>query len=223
MQFKQKIYTVLLFLAIGIVFTSCNNPKKEVKLNIKEYLALSTSEQLSPNEAQVKMLEAVMPKESFQPAPKISNRAFWDTIAKTPSGKDYLEKANSYINKLPEVPISDSIYRIANRDGNRGIYKPRYYRTMDKLERFVLAECIENKGRFIPQIENFSKAILNMKSWLHPNHDRNNTVLEGKRVSIDLGARKFGSVLALASALLQDKLPKELREEIDKNVQYRIT
>jgi hypothetical protein len=118
----------------------------------------------------------------------------------------------SKVENKPEVPITDSIYRLANKDGNRGIYKPRYYRTMENLEHFILAECIENKGRFLSQIETHVRAIMEMKSWLHPNHDdRNNGVLEGRRVSIDLGARKFGSVLALAEVLLKDKLSTYLK------------
>jgi len=62
-----------------------------------------------------------------------------------------------------------------------------------------------------------------MKSWMHPNHDdSDNSVLEGKRVAIDLGARKFGLVLALADALLEDKLPADLRTKIDDQLRWRI-
>ncbi|WP_339839195.1 heparinase II/III family protein [uncultured Maribacter sp.] len=193
-------------------------------LDMSIYLKLADSDTIYPSSEQIEMLKKVMPKEAFQPAPKISDRAYWNNIGQTKSGKDYLIKANALLDKKPEVPISDSIYRLANREGNRGIYKPRYYRTMDRLEHFILAECLEGQGRFLTQIETYSNAILNMKSWLHPNHDdENNGVLEGRRVSIDLGARKFGSVLALANYLLEDKLPKELKEEINGQLQKRIT
>ena len=195
-----------------------------VYLDMSIYLKLADSDTIYPSSEQIEMLKKVMPKEAFQPAPKISDRAYWNNIGQTKSGKDYLIKANALLDIKPEVPISDSIYRLANREGNRGIYKPKYYRTMDRLEHFILAECLEDQGRFLTQIKNYSNAILNMKSWLHPNHDdENNGVLEGRRVSIDLGARKFGSVLALANYLLEDKLPKELKEEINGQLQKRIT
>jgi hypothetical protein len=126
------------------------------------------------------------------------------------------------LDKAPEIPISDEIYYRANREGNRGIYKPRYYRTMERLEKFILGECMENEGRFIPQIQAYADSIMAMKSWLHPNHDKDNDVIEGRRVSIDLGARKFGVVLALSSTLLEDKLPAGLRAKIAEHLQWRI-
>ncbi|MDW5288292.1 heparinase II/III family protein [Formosa sp. PL04] len=225
----KKISSKLLFLLLGSLLflaTSCNT-QPEIKLetlNIQEYLELGNADTLYPTTKQIALLKKVMPKDQFQPAPKISDRVYWDRVAGSTSGQAYLEKANSLLDSKPEVPITDSIYRLANKDGNRGIYKPRYYRTMDRLEHFVLAECIENKGRFIPQIETFSDSIMAMKSWVHPNHDdRNNGILEGRRVSIDLGARKFGSVLALAESLLGEKLPQDLNDQINANIKRRIT
>lgn len=67
------------------------------------------------------MLKNVIPNEVFQPAPKISDRVFWNEVAETESGKIYLKKALSYLAEAPEVPISDEIYRRANKEGNRTI------------------------------------------------------------------------------------------------------
>lgn len=213
-----------LLCALIITIVSQSLVAQNETLDIKKYLELADGEMIYPSTDQIKMLKKVMPVQVYQPAPNISNRTYWNNIAASKSGQDYLEKANALISKEPEVPISDEIYRRANKKGNRGIYKPRYYRTMDRLERFILAECIENKGRFLPQIKVYAQAIMDMKSWLHPNHDdNNNSVLEGKRVSIDLGARKFGGVLALAESLLGNVLSKDMNAEIKKQLQWRIT
>jgi hypothetical protein len=223
MKILKSISTSLSCLLL-VISISQSLAAQNATLDIKKYLELAEGTMIYPSKDQIKMLEQVMPVEVYQPAPNISNRAYWDNIATSKSGQDYLEKANVLINKEPEVPISDEIYRRANKEGNRGIYKPRYYRTMDRLERYILAECIENKGRFLPQINTYVRAIMDMKSWLHPNHDDgDNSVLEGKRVSIDLGARKFGGVLALAESLLGDVLSKEINAKIKKQLQWRIT
>jgi hypothetical protein len=225
---KYKIPALLIFITGCIGLNSCTKTSnkesnKEVSLNIKEYLKYTDNDKIYPSEQQIKMLKEVLPKKTFQAAPKIDDRVYWNSLAETPSGKTYLKKALSFLDKKPEVPISDEIYRRANIEGNRGIYKPRYYRTMECLEHFILAECLENKGRFLTQINTFSQAILNMKSWVHPNHDDNeNGILEGKRVSIDLGARRFGSVLALAENLLGTKLELVLRIQITEQLQTRI-
>ncbi|MCL5128529.1 hypothetical protein [Algibacter sp. L4_22] len=221
---KNLLKYSFLFLSLSLI--GCNE-KQELKteqLDIIAYLKQADGDQIYPSEAQIELLKTVMPVEAYQPAPKISDRVYWDKVAATKSAQDYLEKANAELDKEPEVPISDEIYKRANKEGNRGIYKPRYYRTMDRLERFILAECLENKGRFLPQINTYIQAIMDMKSWMHPNHDdNNNSVLEGKRVSIDLGARKFGGVLALAESLLDQTISEELRTEIKKQLQWRIT
>ncbi|MFB9057337.1 hypothetical protein ACFFU9_11365 [Mariniflexile ostreae] len=225
MDIKRRVNRVISLgglLCFTLVF-SCSTAK-EKSLDVVEYLKHADGESIYPSAKQIEMLKGVMPKETYRAAPEINNRTYWDAIAVTASGQSYLDKALSLFDKEPEVPISDSIYRLANKEGNRGIYKPRYYRTMDRLEHFILAECLENNGRFVPQINTYIQAIMDMKSWLHPNHDdKNNGVLEGRRVSIDLGARKFGGVLALAESLLGASLSDTMRAEVKKQLQWRIT
>lgn len=226
MKMKLLQFYKLSFLTIviaGLIFGCAEVKIKEKTLDINAYLEASDGEHIYPSPEQIKMLKSVVPVESFQPAPSVSNRDYWDKIGATKSGQDYLKMAISEVGKEPEVPISDEIYRRANKEGNRRIYKPRYYRTMDRLEKYILGECIEDKGRFLGQIDVYCRAIMEMRSWMHPNHDDNeNSVFEGKRVAIDLGARKFGLVLALADALLEEKLPSELRAEIATQLQWRI-
>lgn len=209
----------ILLLSISLIL--CANAV--AKLDIGAYLNLAEENIIYPTEAQLDMLRKELPNCAYQPAPSIDNRVFWDGIAASTSGKEWLAAANTNLCEAPEVPISDEIYRRANREGNRPIYKPRYYRTMERLESFMLAECLENEGRFLPQIEVYLNAIMSMKSWLHPNHDDDdNGVLEGRRVSIDLGARRFGSDLALAKTLLGDRLKAETRQKIDTQIRRRM-
>ncbi|WP_372772953.1 hypothetical protein [Mangrovibacterium sp.] len=218
----KNLYRLLFVVFTVVLFGSCTPVKKE-NFDLSLFLDLADPNVIYPTSEQLELLKKVVPEEAFIPVPPVSNRLYWDSVASVSAGKTYLDLAIAELDRAPEVPITDEIYYRANREGNRGIYKPRYYRTMDRLEKFILAECIENQGRFLPQIEVYSDSIMAMKSWLHPNHDRDNDVLEGRRVSIDLGARKFGLVLALANALLEDKIPASLRSKIDEQLQWRIT
>lgn len=219
---KNIINFIALFCFTSIMM-SCTSVS-EPTFDMDKYLSLGVEESFYPTPEQIAMLDAVLPQETYTPAPDYTDRAYWMRIAALPSGKAYLDKAVEELGKAPEVPITDEVYRRANREGNRGIYKPRYYRTMDRLERFIIAECLENKGRFVPQVEVYMDSIMAMKSWLHPNHDDDeNGVLEGRRVGIDLGARKFGLVLAMGDALLQDKISPAHRERVAKQLHWRIT
>jgi hypothetical protein len=222
MRNTKSNLVIISLLILNIIFGCTSQPKQAEKLDINAYLELADARLIYPTEAQLEMLKKVVPEQSFQLAPPIGNREYWEGIGKIKSAQSYFQNAVSELDKAPEIPISDEIYYRANHEGNRGIYKPRYYRTMERLENFIVAECMENEGRFIPQIEVYCDSIMAMKSWLHPNHDRDNDVIEGRRVSIDLGARKFGVVLALADALLEEKLSAEIRKEIAGQLQWRI-
>ncbi|MFR9649231.1 MAG: heparinase II/III family protein [Rikenellaceae bacterium] len=213
--------SILLLLSLAI--SSCSSTK-DSGLDIAQYLSLATSEDsIYPSAEQIALLEEFIPESTYTPAPAISNREYWEKIAASQAGKDEVANALAVLDEKPTIPISDEIYRQANAEGNRGLYKTRYYTSMARLESYLLAECIQNQGVFIPQIETYTRAILDMKSWLHPNHDDDdNGVLEGRRVSIDLGARKFGSVLTLVNLLLEDKISTELRDEISTQVRWRI-
>lgn len=208
-------------LSVGLFFSF--NTARSAALNMDDYLKCADGNYVYPSARQIQMLKSFIPDNSFHPAPPISDRGYWDKIAASESGKNWLGGALLVLDKKPEIPISDEVYRQANKAGNRGMYKPKYYDTMDRLEQYMLAECMENKGRFLPQINVYLRAIMNMKSWMHPNHDdKDNSVLEGKRMAIDLGARKFGSDLALAEVLLGDKLPGDIRMEISAQLRRRI-
>ncbi len=209
-----------LFAVIFAISCSTANPT----LDIDGYLSMTQGRDIYPTAEQMALLEAVIPDESYVPIPTIEQREYWNAIAQSEDGAAYLALAREYLTREPEIPITDEIYRRANLEGNRQIYKPRYYRTMERLEAFIAAECMVNDGTFMPQIETYCRAIMDMKSWLHPNHDdKENSVLEGKRVAIDLGARKFGLLLALVESTLVDRVSPELLAEIRVQLQWRIT
>lgn len=218
----MKIKVRLVVAVVAMCVASCTTSNQ--KLDITSYLSLAREGVIYPSQEQMAMLEDLIPDHNYAPFPAIEDRTYWDAIAASTAGQEYLAQSLEMLPREPEVPISDEIYYRANLEGLRGIYKPRYYRTMERLEHFLLAECIENQGRFIDQIERYIEAIISMKSWLHPNHDdAQNSVMEGRRMAIDLGARKFGFVLSLCQTTLTDKLPSQLQEKILFEVKRRIS
>jgi hypothetical protein len=78
----------------------------------------------------------------------------------------------------------------------------------------VIAECLENKGRFIPTIDMVLKEIIGQKSWTHPAHDRNKENFEGRNYTVDLGAAGLGHSIGQALYLLDDKLSTKIRKEV---------
>jgi hypothetical protein len=85
-----------------------------------------------------------------------------------------------------------------------------------------LAECLENKGRFIPAFEEIVRVLCSERTWVMPAHDRNLTNFKGTSTDIDLGSSALGWSLATADYLLADKISPKTRRQIRDNLNRRI-
>ena len=110
----QKIIIMLfrtVFLLLFALFFSCNTDTGN-SLDIGEYLKLADSNSVYPSAGQVQMLKSFVPDQPFQPAPAIDNRAYWDKIAASESGKLIL------IMHFPSwIKNQQSLYRILYTGG----------------------------------------------------------------------------------------------------------
>ena len=92
--FHKIRHTILPTLLLVMIFSCVSqNSKEPLDLDMNAYLSFADKDTIYPTEKQLAMLKEVMPREAFQPAPKISNREYWKGIAETSSGKEYLTKA----------------------------------------------------------------------------------------------------------------------------------
>lgn len=72
------------------------------------------------------------------------------------------------------------------------------------LFRLTLAECMENKRRYIPAIEKALVALCNQNSWSIPAHDRNLNNYHGTDYYVDLVVATAGNGIAQCVAMLDD-------------------
>lgn len=100
------------------------------------------------------------------------------------------------------------------RTGNRTRYEDRYFQERYALNALVMAECVENKGRFMDDIINGIFSICEESAWQLPPHNsyiRDTPQLPLPDVTtpvLDLFACETGAVLATVYYLLADKLDK---------------
>ncbi|MDR2169024.1 MAG: heparinase II/III-family protein [Planctomycetaceae bacterium] len=120
---------------------------------------------------------------------------------------------------IPELP--ETLYKEYYRNGNRTNYQNMRNQKYKRLQIFTLAECIENKGRFIKPLEETIKSICDDKSWLLPAHDPNGKVYDGEIIRIDLMSSHTSCELALASLWLGDKLSFDVKKLIVDNIERR--
>ena len=120
---------------------------------------------------------------------------------------------------MPE--LTDDIYLDFSRTGNRSRGERVLGQRHSRLPQLVLAECIENRGRFLPAIDATIRAIATEKSWTLPAHDRSLKNFYGTERDIDLGSSALSWNLATADYWLGDKLDAEVRKLIRSELERR--
>jgi len=151
----------------------------------------------------------------------ITERSAWDHLAENDSFKRIISAAEELLKSpIPEQP--DDLYLDFSRTGNRTRWQRVSGRRRSRVRTFALAECLENKGRFVPAFEEIARVLCSERTWVMPAHDRDLTNFHGKSIDIDLGSSALAWSLATADYLLADRLSSETRRLIRENLDRRI-
>lgn len=122
----------------------------------------------------------------------------------TPEARKLIEEAHTSL-KDGMPPFVDSLYLHLNKTEIRlpgeNMMNARY----QYLWRLVLAECLENKRRFIPAICEGVEELCHQKPWSIPAHDRNLHNYHGTDYYVDLVVATAGNTLAQCIYLLDDR------------------
>ncbi|TKJ32981.1 MAG: heparinase [Planctomycetes bacterium B3_Pla] len=149
------------------------------------------------------------------------DRSAWKGLGKNDSFERMVSEAEELLKKtIPDQP--DDLYLDFSRTGNRTRWQRVSGRRRGRVRTLVLAECLENKGRFVPAFEEIVRVLCSERTWVMPAHDRQLTNFHGKIVDIDLGSSALAWSLATADYLLADKLNPEVRRLIRDNLEQRI-
>ncbi|HHT93390.1 MAG TPA: hypothetical protein GXZ66_07800 [Clostridiaceae bacterium] len=81
-----------------------------------------------------------------------------------------IKKAEEYLNH-PYPQQTASMYMEFKKNGNRTNYEKPYFKRRDMLFYFLLAECIERKGRFTDNLIDLLWMILEESTWVLPAHN----------------------------------------------------
>ncbi|MDD3588161.1 MAG: hypothetical protein PHQ75_13340, partial [Thermoguttaceae bacterium] len=166
-------------------------------------------------------LEQYLPDKPVCIGAPCSDRKEWDALAALPEGKALVKSAKRGLNAKVEAP-SEELYREFYRSGNRSMYETALHRFTSPIFELVVAECLENKGTFIAEIEKRLRLMCAMPSWVLPAHDRKAEIFDGKSLYSDLVSTHYGCVCAYTINLLGDKLSPEVRTLVKENVFRRV-
>lgn len=157
-------------------------------------------------------IAAWLPAEPKADGARIGDRTAWGRIAAMPEAKEAMARAEETLSQpIPEV--TDERYLDFSRNGNRADYEEPFCAREENLGELLLAECLENKGRFLPKIVEYVEAMCGERSWTGPAHDPNLTCFNGKP-HVDLFAAQRAFDLAQTCDWLRDVLPTGTKERI---------
>ena len=114
-------------------------------------------------------LEAVLtPRDAWRPIPTIDDRAGWAHVSPGLRARIAALGEKAMAEPVPALPAT--LFLDYARTGNRGRFESAMFARRDRLHALVLAECVENKGRFLDAIADTAWAIAEESSWTVPAH-----------------------------------------------------
>ncbi len=153
--------------------------------------------------------------------PNIDDRAAWNRVAKWPLFQTTLAQAEAML-LLPVPVVSDDDYLEYSRTGARTRHTLSRNARSLRLQTLTLAECLENRGRFLAAIEEVLQTTLAEKTWVDNAHDSKLANFKGRNVEIDLEVAKTALATATAYALLGERLSPATRSLVLRELERRV-
>lgn len=161
-----------------------------------------------------------LPEEPKADGARIGDRAAWGRLAAMPEAKEAVAQAGEILSQ-PIPKVTDERYLDYSTNGNRRDYETQFFARETNLGRLLLAECLENKGRFLSKIVEYVESMCSERSWTGPAHDPNLTCFNGKP-HVDLFAAQRAFLLAQTCDLLREVLPSDVKKRILEECDRRV-
>lgn len=171
-------------------------------------------------EAQIKEVEAWLPEKPGVTHHPVTDRRYWDGV-KGLLGDGVIADAEECL-KTPAPAWSEETYRIFFKTGSRKEGEDMLRPGWDRLQKFVAAECLEGKGRFIKAIEGQLLDLAKQPSWVLPAHDRSQEVIDGKIQYVELRSANLGCDIALTLEWFGTQLDPAVRGAIETALKQKI-
>lgn len=180
---------------------------------------LLAGEHLDP--ARIQQIAAWLPDQPTGFGWPITDRTDWEQLAAEDGFKNAVSRADhALIKGLPDQP--DSLYLDFSKTGNRTHWQTVSTERRARVGIFTLGEAVENRGHYLPALEETITALCAEKTWVLPAHDARLYNFNGQTNTPELGATGLAADLAEADYVLGDQLSPGVRKLIRDNVRRRV-
>ena len=171
--------------------------------------------------------QRLLPASAWHPHPRAWERSPWLSLPADVRGA-YLREAEKLLGSDWPTPKATEFLEFV-RSGNRSGYQAVSFGRRERLATLVIAECIENRGRFRDDIVNGIWTICEETFWGVPAHlslQKSGPGLpDVTEPTVDLFAAETGSLLAWTYYLLKDSLDvvsplvsERMKVEVDRRI-----
>ena len=188
---------------------------------LSQTLAVFAAEKPALEPGRIQAVAAMLDEAPGFPGRPITDRKAWERFSADPDYPEFIAWASESIG-VPLPPSPDELFLEFTRTGARANYDKTALARRGRLYALVLAECSEDKGRFLPDIEKTIAALCEEKTWVLSAHDKELKNFHGRIIDVDLFSAILGWNLALTERLLGDRLSEESGKLIRENVRHRV-
>lgn len=174
-----------------------------------------------PQAKRILEIEQWLDNATYSPTPGITDRDFWTAVGQSKNYQSTISDAEKLTHHAFER-LPDDLFLDYSNTGNRTHYEAVFFAKLKSFRTLVVAECIENRGRFLPSIQQAVASYAADKTWVLPAHDGNLDNFRGRQITIDLFASEVACDLANADCLLGERLNPATRTLIRTEAERRI-
>jgi hypothetical protein len=173
-----------------------------------------------PAAEHVTAIAAMLPAAPGGIGPTYRDREAWGRVLSSRAA-EILRSAEGFVAQ-PIPAWDDEAYLEFSRHGTRHGGEAMMAARFKRLPTLALAECLENRGRFVAPIEAALLEWCRQPSWTLPAHDRQLTNFHRSRYEVDLNVATTGLSVAQLVYMLDDKLAASVRAELLRTFRERM-
>ena len=171
--------------------------------------------------ARIAEIAALLPAAPKGFGPTYHDRTAFDALKARPAFAKVIPDAEKLL--TADYPAwSDDLYLDFSRTGKRPPGEKMLGARRSWLPTLVWAECLEDRGRFVPKLNMVLHELATEKSWTLPAHDGGLTNFHGTAYEVELNSAGLAQDLAQSLYMLDDKVDPNVRREVMEQMQRHV-
>ena len=166
------------------------------------------------SQSRIQEIAAMLPEKPEGIGVTYKERTFWDKMKETKQAQKLLTTEAPELLKKGMPPFVDSLYLHLNKTNVRLPGEQMMNARFHYLFRLTLAECLENRKRYVPAIEKALIELCEQKPWSIPAHDRSLQNYKGTDYYVDLVVATAGNSIAQCVTMLDDRLSPAVKARV---------